>query len=168
MSINQLPLGYTIYKSSLNQCDWLLLYQIYFQIFYFTPLSLNVSWRRSLSYRKQLNDLLSKSMDWFLYDEGFCHERVWQNFTLLLHYHKINLTKVYLISFVKSYEISYWRDCPLNLTIVCKGYQKRLSREERWSGLLATEEQNSKRESQRKYFLKYLFKKRKISTKLKS
>ena len=167
MSINPLPLGYTIYKSSLNQCDWLLLYQIYFHIFYFTPLSLTVSWRRSLSYRKQFNDLLSKSMDWFLYDKGLCHERVKQNFTPLLHYHKINLTKIYQISFVKSYEINYWRDCPLNLTIVCKGYQKSLSREERWSGLLAKKEQNSKGGPQAKYFLKFLFRKRKISTKLK-
>ena len=29
-----------------------------------------------LSYRNQSTDLLSKSMDWFLYDNGLRHERV--------------------------------------------------------------------------------------------
>ena len=38
---------------------------------YLTP-----SWRRPLSYRNQSTDLLCKSMDWFLYDNGLCHERV--------------------------------------------------------------------------------------------
>ena len=35
-----------------------------------------LSWRRSLSHRNQLIDLLSKSMDWFLYDRDFHHERI--------------------------------------------------------------------------------------------
>ena len=39
-------------------------------------LSLTLSWRRPLSYRKQSIDLLCKSMDWFLYDNGLRHERV--------------------------------------------------------------------------------------------
>ena len=33
-------------------------------------------WRRQLSYRNQSIDLQSKSMDWFLYDNGLRHERV--------------------------------------------------------------------------------------------
>ena len=37
---------------------------------------LTLSWRRPLSYRKQSIDLLRKSMDWFLYDNGHRHERV--------------------------------------------------------------------------------------------
>ena len=37
---------------------------------------LTLSWRRPLSYRKQSIDLLSKSLDWFLYDNGLRHERV--------------------------------------------------------------------------------------------
>ena len=37
---------------------------------------LTLSWRRSLSYRNQSIDLRSKSMEWFLYDNGLCHERV--------------------------------------------------------------------------------------------
>ena len=37
---------------------------------------LALSWRRPLSYRNQSIDLRSKSMDWFLYDNGLCHERV--------------------------------------------------------------------------------------------
>ena len=44
----------------------------------------NLSWRRSLSYTNQSIDLQSKSMDWFLYDNGLCHERVKCNFKLLI------------------------------------------------------------------------------------
>ena len=38
--------------------------------------TLTLSWRRPLSYRIQSTDLRSKSMDWFLYDNGLRHERV--------------------------------------------------------------------------------------------
>ena len=38
--------------------------------------SLTPSWRGPLSYRNQSIDLQSKSMDWFLYDNSLCHERV--------------------------------------------------------------------------------------------
>ena len=37
---------------------------------------LTLSWRSPLSYRNQSIDLGSKSMDWFLYDNGLRHERV--------------------------------------------------------------------------------------------
>ena len=37
---------------------------------------LTLSRRRPLSYRKQSIDSQSKSMDWFLYDNSLCHERV--------------------------------------------------------------------------------------------
>ena len=37
---------------------------------------LTLSWWRPLSYRNQSIDLLCKSMDWFLYDNGPRHERV--------------------------------------------------------------------------------------------
>ena len=37
---------------------------------------LTFSWRRPLSYRNQSIDLLCKSMDCFLYDNGLRHERV--------------------------------------------------------------------------------------------
>ena len=37
---------------------------------------LTLSWRRPLSYRNQSIDLFSKSMDWFLYVNGLCLERV--------------------------------------------------------------------------------------------
>ena len=43
---------------------------------------LTLSWRRPLSYRNQSTDLESISMDWFLYDNGFRHERV--NLMLIL------------------------------------------------------------------------------------
>ena len=39
-------------------------------------LVLTLSWRGSLSYRNQSIDLLCKSMDWFLDDNGLRHERV--------------------------------------------------------------------------------------------
>ena len=41
----------------------------------FTPPWLTLSWRRPL-YRNQSIDLLSKPMDWLLYDNGLRHERV--------------------------------------------------------------------------------------------
>ena len=37
---------------------------------------LTLSWRRPLSYRNQSINLLHKSMDWFLYDSSFRHEKV--------------------------------------------------------------------------------------------
>ena len=37
---------------------------------------LTLSWRRPISYRNQSTELRSKSMDWFLYDNGLRHERV--------------------------------------------------------------------------------------------
>ena len=39
-------------------------------------LSLTLSWWRLLSDRNQSIDLHCKSMDWFLYDNNLCHERV--------------------------------------------------------------------------------------------
>ena len=47
--------------------------------------SLTHSWRRQLSYGNQSIDLGSKSMDWFLYDNGLHHERVkfYQMFPLI-------------------------------------------------------------------------------------
>ena len=38
--------------------------------------SLNLPWRRSLSYWNQSIDLLSKSVDWFLCDNDLRHERI--------------------------------------------------------------------------------------------
>ena len=39
-------------------------------------IELTVSWRGPLSYRNESIDLESKSIDWFLYDNGLRHERV--------------------------------------------------------------------------------------------
>ena len=41
-----------------------------------TKYSLTLSWRGPLSYRNQSINLQSKSMNWFLYDNGLGHERV--------------------------------------------------------------------------------------------
>ena len=61
---------YSFQKSTIftwNITVKLLVSQIFSQI---------LSWRRSLSYRNQSIDLLCKSMDWFLYDNGLRHDRV--------------------------------------------------------------------------------------------
>ena len=43
-------------------------------------LFLTLSWRRPLSYRNQSIDLRSKSMNWYLYDNGLRHEKVKNKF----------------------------------------------------------------------------------------
>ena len=50
------------------------------------PSLLTLSRRRLLSYRNQSIDFRSKSMDWFLYDNGLHHERV-KSFIQLCHFH---------------------------------------------------------------------------------
>ena len=42
----------------------------------FSWIALTLSWRRPLSYRNHSIDLLCKSIDWFLYENCLCHERV--------------------------------------------------------------------------------------------
>ena len=54
------------YFSSLNRCSYYIRQRG----------CLTLSWRGSLSYRSQSMDLLLKSMDLFLYDNGLRHERV--------------------------------------------------------------------------------------------
>ena len=54
---------------------------------------LALSWRRPLSYRNQSINLQSKSMEWFLYDNGFRHERVnW--LSTLIYLLKMILTRI--------------------------------------------------------------------------
>ena len=43
---------------------------------FFSSVVLTLSWRKPLSYRNQSIDLLCKSMEWFLYDNGLRHERI--------------------------------------------------------------------------------------------
>ena len=47
-----------------------------FETSFHVKIKLTLSWRRPLSYRNQSMNLLPKSMDWFLYDNGLRHERV--------------------------------------------------------------------------------------------
>ena len=49
---------------------------IFFESLLLDVVYLTLSWRRPLPYRTQSIDLRSKSMDWFLYDNGLRHERV--------------------------------------------------------------------------------------------
>ena len=79
MEISQIKtrLGYIIVLSSKvgGNVDLFWYYLNFWKIMWVgNPLTL--SWRRPLSYRNQSVDLLRKSMDWFLYDNGLLHERV--------------------------------------------------------------------------------------------
>ena len=47
---------------------------------------LTLSWRRPLSYRNQSIDLLRKSVDWFLYDNGLRHVRVKRAKNIVIHF----------------------------------------------------------------------------------
>ena len=76
-----------IYKSKykdINECKRVNCFFFFFNIvantiikaITYTNQQLSLSWRRPLSYGNQSIDLRSKSMDWFLYDNGLRHERV--------------------------------------------------------------------------------------------
>ena len=59
---------------------------------------LTLSWQRSLSYRNRSTDLLCKSMNWFLYDKDFHHERVkslYYFFSIVNLNVKMNLMNLY-------------------------------------------------------------------------
>ena len=58
---------------------WMKLYQLiscWEELHFLHSIHLTLSWWGPLSYRNQSTDLQSKSMDWFLYDNGLRHERV--------------------------------------------------------------------------------------------
>ena len=56
------------------------LFHVLFKVLVHRDISLTLSRRRPLSYRNQSIDLRSKSMGWFLHDNGLRHERVkWPN-----------------------------------------------------------------------------------------
>ena len=59
---------------------------------------LTLSWRGPLSYRNQSTDLLHKSMDWFLYDNGPRHERV----KLLNQAHPVYILKLILLDYIEN------------------------------------------------------------------
>ena len=64
-------------KCFVELLSWLFYYLIHRKILKIHKLNILIlSWRKTLSYRKQPIDLRSKSMDWFLYDTGLRHERV--------------------------------------------------------------------------------------------
>ena len=65
--------------------------------------TLTLSWPMYLSYRNQSTDLLSKSMDWFLYDRDLCHEKV-KVFRLSCYDYRIyNIEKEILTQFQPAY-----------------------------------------------------------------
>ena len=81
----------------------LILSTYYSPILIFMPYfyAVTLSWRRPLSYRNQSIDLRSKSMDWFLYDNGPCHERV--NIPFQGNSSKVDLLSIYRILCDRSY-----------------------------------------------------------------
>ena len=64
---------------------------------------LTLSWKSFLSHRNQFIDLLSKSMDWLLYDKDLCHKTVK---ALLLANRLINLRIVIFIGVPKPLQLS--------------------------------------------------------------
>ena len=85
---------------------------------------LALSWRRSLSYRNQSIDLLSKSIDWFLYDRDLLHERV-NNFRKLILRSNIFHTSSLLL-----YRLNILKN--LGFSDVVEGFRKRPVS---WNGL---------------------------------
>ena len=67
--------------------------------------TLTLSWRRPLSYRNQSIDLQSKSMDWFLYDNGLYHERVKMNTWGIWIYQPMHLWASYFRTAVRFLEL---------------------------------------------------------------
>ena len=73
---------------------------------------LALSWRGPLSYRNQSINLQSKSMEWFLYDNGFRHESYW--LSTLMYLLKMILTRIpflllnlsLLVKYVIVFEVS--------------------------------------------------------------
>ena len=95
--------------------------------------SLTLSWRRSLSYRNQSNDLLCKSMDWFLYDNGPRHERVKEHlvaFSLTLFAYTSKLSLQSKINFFITNVCHFIHHARRKTTIIYKrGVQKIIAKE---------------------------------------
>ena len=89
---------------------------------------ITLSWRRPLSYRNQSIDLRSKSMDWFLYDNGRLHERVKQSnlhwFPLCVISGKSNsstlLSFIHVLLLITFYHLSLITDAFINNTDTLK------------------------------------------------
>ena len=118
---------------------------------------LTLSWRRPLSYRNQSIDLQSKSMDWFLYDNGPRHESV-NNVSLELQPIcplNVNITLIYFIDlwqFTKrNYETSWAKTINTRSYYVCCASSS--EQNSRNSEVCKTEDCNGRQELQmHRYF----------------
>ena len=97
---------------------------------------LTLSWRGPLSYRNQSIDLQSKSVDWFLYYNGLCHERVKSNYSsknwFITHFSVWYIKNYVEVIYVKSFrqlrksvkKLSQWfvfkRDIFVEIQIIAK------------------------------------------------
>ena len=87
--------------------------------------SLTLSWRRSLSYRNQSIDLLCKSMDYFLYDNGLGHENVnWSDVIIIIISIKTHMYILVSLSYVarntvsKIHDVKKWPQCFENINTI--------------------------------------------------
>ena len=71
--VELVPKGLRLIKLSLNIRKTK--HTLFHKTFSKDDISLTLSWRRSLSYRNQSIDLLSKLVDWSLYDRDFRHKK---------------------------------------------------------------------------------------------
>ena len=109
--INQQPIAQYLRKNAEVLCDFPEINRVTQTVKYMTKFHvwenyapwkcpiLTLSWRGPLLYRNQSIDLQSKSMDWFLCDNGLHHERVKIKIALMMvHTNKVLLH--ILISFL--------------------------------------------------------------------
>ena len=79
---------------------------------------LALSWRRPLSYRNQSINLQSKSMECFLYDNGFRHERVnW--LSTLMYFLMMMLTRILFPLLNLSMFVKYVTVFAINCLVIC-------------------------------------------------
>ena len=69
---------------------------------------LTLPWRRSLSYGNQSNDLQRKSMDWFLYERDFRHERVKREMAFITWTPKVLHCQIYCSLICSLISFSPW------------------------------------------------------------
>ena len=81
--------------------------------------NLTLSRQRPLTYRNQSIDLLNKSIDWFLYDNGLRHERVNSGILIIIYF-----SKNFMILFFKQ----KWKTlCQIQSLKVCASFYEKVN-----------------------------------------
>ena len=89
---------------------------------HWSELGLTLSWRKPLSYRNQFIDLQSKSMNWFLYDNGLRHERVKQTSQTISDYKRMS-NIIYTANFYDSFKVTT-NQAAIVITSDCEGLRR--------------------------------------------